>query len=422
MDYKEALDGLYSLDIPKWTFGLDRIEQLLKKLGNPEKNLKCIHVAGTNGKGSVCAMLHSVLMDAGYKTGLYTSPHLKKFNERIKINNYIISDKDIVKYYLKVKKHVDGQSFFEITTAMAFLYFAEKNADFVVLEVGLGGRLDATNVVMPMVSIITNIGLEHTDFLGNTIEKISYEKAGIIKKSVPVVTAAEGVALAAIKKISNERTSPLILINKNNIKYNKKNSINKDYNNKKNKIIVEKNCWTFDFNGYKNIELKNLNGQFQALNAAIAIKAIDAIKNNYNFKINENNVKEGLLNAKWPGRFQFIATNILIDSAHNPSGFKVLANELKDINYNKLILIVGFSNDKDIKTISEIIKNKAYKAIITKSGNERALEPKIIKKYFNKNSIIIENPKKALEYAKDIAEKRDLILITGSIFLVGELM
>jgi len=422
MDYKEALDGLYSLDIPKWTFGLDRIEQLLKKLGNPEKNLKCIHVAGTNGKGSVCAMLHSVLMDAGYKTGLYTSPHLKKFNERIKINNALISDKDIVKYYLKVKKHVDGQSFFEITTAMAFLYFAEKNADFIVLEVGLGGRLDATNVVMPMVSIITNIGLEHTDFLGNTIEKISYEKAGIIKKNVPVVTAAEGVALAAIKKISNERTSPLILINKNNIKYNKKNSINKDYNNKKNKIIVEKNCWTFDFNGYKNIELKNLNGQFQALNAAIAIKAIDAIKNNYNFKINENNVKEGLLNAKWPGRFQFIATNILIDSAHNPSGFKVLANELKDINYNKLILLVGFSNDKDIKAISEIIKNKADKTIITKSCNERALEPKTIKKYFSKNSIVIENPKKALKYAKDIAEKRDLILITGSIFLVGELM
>ena len=205
MDYKKVLEELYSLDIKKWALGLERIESLLKKLGNPEKNLKCIHVAGTNGKGSVCAMLHSVLMDAGYKVGLYTSPHLKKFNERIRINNALISDKDIVKYYLKVKKQVTNQSFFEITTAMAFLYFRGKNIDFVVLEVGLGGRLDATNVVTPLVSIITNIGLEHTEFLGNTLEKIAYEKAGIIKKNIPTITAAEGIALATIKKISNKK-------------------------------------------------------------------------------------------------------------------------------------------------------------------------------------------------------------------------
>src|SRR3989338_6919546 len=169
MDYKKVLEVLYSLDVKKWTLGLERIESLLKKLGNPEKNLKCIHVAGTNGKGSVCAMIHSILIDAGYKVGMYTSPHLKKFNERIRINDKLITDKDIVKYYFRAKKHVTNQSFFEITTAMAFLYFAEKNVDFVVLEVGLGGRLDATNVVIPMVSVITNVGLEHTQFLGNTL-------------------------------------------------------------------------------------------------------------------------------------------------------------------------------------------------------------------------------------------------------------
>src|SRR3989338_2287631 len=170
MDYKKVLEELYSLDVEKWTLGLERIESLLKKLGNPEKKLKCIHVAGTNGKGSVCAMISSILVDAGYKVGMYTSPHLKKFNERIRINDKLISDEDIINYYLKVKKCVKNQSFFEITTAMAFLYFAEKNVDFAVLEVGLGGRLDATNVVNPLVSVITNIGLEHTEYLGNTLE------------------------------------------------------------------------------------------------------------------------------------------------------------------------------------------------------------------------------------------------------------
>ena len=215
MDYKKVLEELYSLDIKKWTLGLDRIESLLKKLSNPEKNLKCIHVTGTNGKGSVCAMLHSVLMDAGYKVGLYTSPHLKKFNERIRINDVLISDMELVDYYLKVKKYVDGQSFFEITTAMAFLYFAEKNVDFVVLEVGMGGRLDATNVVTPMVSVITNVGLEHTEFLGNTIKKIANEKSGIIKEKIPTITAAHGIALAAIKQKANEKHAQLTIIKKN---------------------------------------------------------------------------------------------------------------------------------------------------------------------------------------------------------------
>ncbi len=386
MDYKKVLEELYSLDVKKWTLGLYRIKALLKKLNNPEKKLRCIHVAGTNGKGSVCAMISSILIDAGYNVGMYTSPHLKKFNERIRINNKLISDKDIVKYYLKVKKCVTNQSFFEITTTMAFLYFAEKNVDFAVLEVGLGGRLDATNVVIPLVSIITNIGLEHTEFLGTTIEKIAYEKAGIIKNNVPVVSAAEGIALVTIKKISNERNSKLYIIPKKDLKY---------------KI--------------------GLKGEFQKQNASIAIKSIEILRKNYNLKIDENNIKKGLLNAKWPGRFQFLEKNILVDCAHNPHGFRVLANELKNLNYKKLIVVLGFSNDKDIKAISKIINPLADKIILTKSGNERAAEPETIKQYF-KNSLIIKNPKKALTYAKKIAAKNDLILIAGSIFLAGEII
>ena len=181
MDYRQILGHLYSLESSKIKLGLKNIKALLKKLGNPEKELKCIHVAGTNGKGSVCAMLFYVLREAGYNVGLYTSPHLKKFNERIRFNDNFISDREIVDYYLGMKGKITNQSFFEITTAMAFLYFKEKKVDFVVLEVGLGGRLDATNVVKPLISIITNIDYEHTNLLGNTLEKIAYEKAGIIK-------------------------------------------------------------------------------------------------------------------------------------------------------------------------------------------------------------------------------------------------
>ena len=378
MNNKQVLKELYSLDKPKFKLDLTPIKDLLKKLKNPEKNLKCIHVAGTNGKGSVCAMLASILTDAGYKVGMYTSPHLKKFNERIRINNKLITDKEIVEYYLKVKNYKKNCSFFEITTAMAFLYFYTKKVDFAILETGLGGRLDATNVVKPLISIITNVGIEHTDYLGNDIKKIAYEKAGIIKENIPVITAAEGIALATIKEISNKKDSQLSIINKNTT--------------------------------------------FQIQNKAIAIKTIETLKNNYNIKINKNNIKNGLKNTKWPGRFQFISKNILVDCAHNPSGFKALTKELKKLNYNKLILVTGFSNDKDIKTISTIIKPITYKTIITKSNNERAADTKVIKKYFNRNSIIIENPKKALNYAKKLALKNDLILVTGSIFLVGELI
>ena len=388
MNYKQILKELYGLDSPKFKQTLINQKNLLKRLHNPEKKLKCIHVTGTNGKGSVCAMLSSILTDADYKVGMYTSPHLKRFNERIRVNNKLISDKDIVSYYLKVKPHITNQTFFEITTSMAFLYFFEKKVDFVVLEVGLGGRLDSTNVITPLISIITNIGIEHTEHLGNTLEKIASEKAGIIKRNVPVVTSAKGVALDTIKNISNKKNSKLFIINK--IK--------------------------------KKIKLNNLKGNFQLLNAAIAEKAMEILKNNYNIKINEKNIINGLKNAKWPGRFQYIGKNILVDCAHNPDGFKILVKELKNIHYKKLILVVGFSNDKDIKTISKVIKPLTDKTIITKSNNFKAADPRIIKRYFNKKSTIITNPKKALNYAKKIASKNDLILVTGSIFLIGELL
>lgn len=383
---------------------------LLKKLGNPEKKLKCIHVTGTNGKGSVCAMISSVLMDAGYKVGMYTSPHLKKFNERIRINNKLISDKDATEYYLRVKKYVVNQSFFEITTAMAFLYFYEKKVDFAVLEVGMGGRLDSTNVITPLISIITNVGYEHTNRLGKTLGKIAHEKSGIIKNNIPVVTGTTGVALQTIKRIANKKNSELYAINNKKI-------IKKRFDKKG-------NIWHFDFDNYGDLTLDNLKGEFQIKNAIIAIKTLEILNNNNKIEINNKNIRNGLKKAEWAGRFQFLGKNILIDCAHNPHGFNTLFKELRYIHYNKLILVAGFSKGKDVGKISRIIKanKKIKKIILTEADNERAMPIREAAGYFNKKAVIKNNSKNALEYAEKIAKKNDLVLVCGSIYMVGELI
>jgi len=398
MHYKKILKYLYSLESPKIKLGLDRIQGLLGKIGNPEKELKCIHVAGTNGKGSVCAMIFCILKEAGYKVGLYTSPHLKRFNERIRINNKEITDKEIVEYFLKVKPYITKQSFFEITTAMAFLYFNDRKVDFAVLEVGLGGRLDATNVAVPLVSVITNIGIEHTDLLGSTIEKITFEKAGIIKNNVPVVAGAKGKALEVIREAAKQRNAPLFLVKK-----------------------------------FGNVKFNYLNGDFQQQNKDIALTTINILKKSYQIKINEKQITSGIKKTKWQGRLEFISKNVLVDCAHNPSGFEVLANELKIIkNKRKIknfIFVVGIQKDKDIPIMLKTINPLISAIIFTKSKNEKAAKPKELLKIFNQmnknrkiQTKIIENPEKALAYAKKIIGKGDLAVVSGSIYLVGEVV
>jgi len=389
---------LYSLETHEVKLGLERIQSLLDRIGNPEKRLKCIHVAGTNGKGSVCAMIQSILMEAGYKVGMYTSPHLRNFNERIRINNHFITDVEVVDYFLKIKPYMADQSFFEVTTAMAFLYFKERKVDYAVMEVGLGGRLDATNVLNPLISIITNISLEHVEFLGNSIEKIAYEKAGIIKQNIPVVTGAKGKALKVIRKIANERNAPLTLPEK-----------------------------------FNDVNFKNLNGSFQQQNKDIAMTAIYILKYSGSIKLNENQIKNGIMNAKWPGRLDFIAKNVLIDSAHNPGGFRVLKKELMIFKIQRkiqnVIFVVGFQNDKDIDEIFKIIGPLASSIIFTKSGNTKAAKTKDLLRTFDKinknhkiNKKIINNPKNAMDYAKKIAEQNDLVVVTGSIYMIGEML
>ncbi len=398
MNHKKILDYLYSLESPKIKLGLDRVQSLLDKIHNPEKDLKCIHVAGTNGKGSVCAMIFYILKEAGYKVGLYTSPHLKRFNERIRINEHFITDKEIVNYFLTIKPFITRQSFFEITTAMAFLYFKEKNVDFAVLEVGLGGRLDATNVAVPLVSAITNIGIEHTELLGKTIEKIAFEKAGIIKNNVPVVAGARGKALEVIRKIAKERNAPLFLAKK------------------------------FDV-----VDFKYLNGDFQQQNKDIALTTIEILKRYNQIKINGKQITNGIRKTKWAGRLEFIEKTVLVDCAHNPSGFEALKKELSIIkkrkNVKNFVFVVGIQNDKNIQIMLKTINPLISTIIFTKSKNEKAANPEELLKIFNKlnknrkiQTKITNNPKNALNYAKKTALKNDLVVIAGSIYLAGEVI
>ena len=392
MNYKQTLDYIYNLKGSEYkgnfNLSLGNVKVLLRKLGNPEKSLKVIHVAGTNGKGSVCAMIASILREAGYKVGMYTSPHLKDFRERFLINGVKISEKELVRCFQIVNLFITNQTFFEVITAMAFLYFNDKNVDFLVLEVGMGGRLDATNVVNPLVSVITNIGLEHQDYLGNTVEKIAYEKAGIVKEGKPVVTGASGAALNVIKKVAKERNAPLSLV----------------------KPI-------------RKIPLR-LKGDFQRINASIVWETIKVLNKEYNLKVNNSKIKKGLLKTKWHGRLEFISSNVLVDCAHNPEAVKALKKELIKIkkNYKKIYLIIAMLKDKDYKTMLKELLPLANGVILTKVKIPRALEPKVLAKYVGKNYIIIEDAKKALRYAKEIAKKDDLIVVTGSIYLVGEVI
>ncbi len=382
----------------KYNLSLDNMKNLLRKLGNPERDLDCIHVAGTNGKGSVCAILSSILEEAGYRVGKYISPHLKDFRERVMINGKKISKEDVVNYFNKVSRHSKDNTFFEIITAMAFLYFRDKKVDFLVLEVGLGGRLDATNVVNPLVSVITNIGLEHTTYLGDTIEQIAYEKAGIIKKKKPVITGARGRALGVIRRVAKEKGSKVFLIEK----------------------PLRRNHM-FDLYGYRKLKLQ-MKGEFQLENSSIAVRTIDVLNKYYGLSITENNVRIGLYKTMVPGRFDFLERNIILDCAHNPDAIRVLKREISKLKYRRLLVVIGILSDKDYGKMLSELEPITYRFIFTKAKIPRSLNPSLLSKVVRKDFVIIEEPKNALRYAKRIALKKDLILVTGSVYVVREII
>ena len=377
MNYDEAVDYLMNIGFFRIKFGLENVSKLLKKLGDPHKGLKIIHIAGTNGKGSTAAMISAVLKQK-YKVGLYTSPHLVRLNERIKINDIEIADLALTKLVERVKGVRDDQTYFETVFAMAMFYFKEQKCDYVVLEVGMGGRLDATNVVEPLVTVITNISIEHTKFLGKTIKKIAYEKAGIIKQGIPVISAACREAQTVFKVVCEKRESQLHAVERM---------------------------------GRERYDC-SLEGEFQEENMACAVKTMELLE-----CMDNDEIKSGLRKIVWPGRMERRG-NILLDCAHNPAAFDGLIKELRKENYNRLIVVFGMLSDKDYRTILQKIYPISDEFIITKPDIKRAMEPSVLAEGLEEYKII-EIPKEAMEYAQELADQDDLIVVCGSIYLIG---
>lgn len=429
MTYPEALDYLNSLinyekqssyDY-KNSFKLDKMRRLASLLGDPQKGIRSIHVAGTKGKGSTSAIIHSILKEAGFSVGLYTSPHLVSFRERIRINDTLISEKDVSDLLEKVKSAMDKTgpdkpSFFEVYTAIAFLYFKEKGVDFAVYEVGLGGRLDATNIIEPLVSAITPISYEHTDKLGNTLRQIASEKGGIIKNdSICVVAPQEKEALTTLRDICNEKRAKMIAVGSDILFEELEANSERELFN------------VFGLLGkYPFLETRLL-GSHQVINSATAIGVIEAL-NFHNIVVPFEAIREGIKNVRWQGRLEVVAKRplVVLDGAQNRASALSLAAAVKrQFRYKRLILALGASKDKDIKGILEELLPMADSVVLTKSKVvERACEPEKIRELMgrleNKDINLTSNVKEALDKAISLACPEDLILITGSLFVVGE--
>ena len=371
---------------------------LAKHLDNPENQFKSIHVAGTNGKGSTSHMLASVLQEAGYKVGLYTSPHLKDYRERIKINGKEISKEYVIQFIKKNKSFLEKNSlsFFEMTVGLAFEYFANQKVDIAIIEVGLGGRLDSTNIITPEVSVITNIGLDHTQFLGNTLKSIAKEKGGVIKPYIPVVIGETQIETKDVfNEIADNIDSKIVFADKTEI-INYKSDLKGDYQDKNIKTVVST---------INEIQLKG-------------------------FNISSQDIKNGLLNVvhntRLLGRWQVLKHNpkVICDTAHNREGLKIVMNQLQNEEYNNLHIVFGVVNDKDLDSIIDLLPNNA-KYYLSKPNISRGLDVNILKQYFNDNSLVSESynsVNEAYKMALKKANPEDVIYIGGSTFVVAEII
>jgi len=411
--YKSCLKTLYSLRRYGIILGLDIIGNLLNGVGNPQNNFNTIHVAGTNGKGSIASALSTILYKAGYKVGLYTSPHLVRFNERICIDNQPVSDEDVVASYNAVKNVYYGSrepTFFEFNTAMAFYEFGKHNVEWAVIETGMGGRLDATNIITPALSIITNISLEHKLYLGNTISEITREKGGIIKKGVPVVTGVtQENAISVLTSIAKSQSAPFYRFrNDFRIRRNRNSSFN---------YFGIDHVWRHIQTG--------LIGKHQINNAALVLAACELlIKNHLNLTL--TNIKDGLEQNRWPGRLEIVSSSplILLDGAHNFIAARHLARYLSEnLSDRNITLIIGILDDKPYKAILKDLLPLCQKVILTRPKIDRALAPEKLYPVAQKiisDIHIIPDVDKAIIYAIENASPKDVICIAGSLYVVGE--
>ncbi len=412
MTYRETLTYLSGLNSLGIRFGLDPIRSLLGRLNDPQDSCPAVLIAGTNGKGSVAAMTASLLTAAGFRTGLYTSPDLIDFRERIRIDGRMIRREETAACAEEVKGGVrETVSYFEFLTAMAFLHFQKKKVDIAVLEVGMGGRLDATNVVIPLVSVITNISLEHREYLGDTLEQIAREKGGIIKEGVICLTAArQKPVIATLDAICRERGASLYRVGKEI------------------RTIVHRDG-TFSYRGIGRSHERlvcPLAGRHQISNAALALGAVELI-GDAGFHVDEAAVSAGLKRVQWEGRLEILQRSpmLLVDGAHNPAGVATLRRTLKnDFSHRRLILVFGVLGDKDYRTMARSLFPLADRVILTRPHSDRALPPDALRPLavkFHRDIEVIEDPGDALRHALSLAGKKDLVCVTGSLYLVGEI-
>ena len=452
MDYEAALayieafiDYERSPDFSRQArlYNLNRISLLLKQLGNPHDELQIIHVAGSKGKGSTAALIASVLTHAGYKTGLFTSPHLITPRERCQIDNELISEAEIALYMDKIKPAIEAVSasefgrvsFFEIYTALAFFYFADKATDFAVIEVGLGGRLDATNVVTPVTTVITPIGLEHTAILGETYAEIAAEKAEIIKEGCSLALAPQHPeARGVFEKVANERNAPIVETKIHDaackpascdIERDHRGATSQLVRNTDGVPVAQQFDVETDAESYPQLTMP-LIGHHQFVNASTAIAAIECLKQ-AGYSIPKTSVYAGFKNMKWHGRIQRIMASplVVLDGAHSPVSMEALCQTLREsFRYDQTIFIVSIMKDKNLTTIGNIVANTADTVIATEvSDNPRVASAETIRDAWAgvcKKITACPNPEKAIRQALAAASPTDLICITGSLYLVGQ--
>ena len=425
MNYQESLAYLESLNIFGIKLGLERIQKLLARLELPQERYRTIHVTGTNGKGSVSAMLAGILRHSGIHTGFYSSPHLVSYTERIRVDGQAISEQEFADCLSSIKVYIDQMvadgeecpTQFEVLTALAFFYFAIKHVEYAVIEVGLGGLLDSTNVIVPEVSIITNVTLEHADRCGGTLEGVAHHKAGIIKDDVPVVTAAQGVALDIIRQQAEEKNADIFVAGED---------FSAEF------ISCESNFQRLEFSSgllgaVKEPYTLHLLGKHQIENAAVAVMAAKLI-HNLDDRITNKTIDDALSLVSWPARFERVEMGrqkIIIDGAHNPAGMVALRESL-DLYYpaEERVLLLGILKDKDIDTMLDVLLRPNDTVVVTVPHSDRASDPQLlagkVAAHVQHVEAIADNDE-AMNRALELANGEKLLVMAGSLYLVGEL-
>jgi dihydrofolate synthase / folylpolyglutamate synthase len=422
LDYKEALDYLVNLTKFGMNFGLGRIEELMKRVGNPERNLQVIHVGGTNGKGSTTMLITEVLEEAGYRVGMFTSPHLHDYRERITINGEMISKADVIglihtlRPHLEelVQKGVEHPTEFEVNTAMALMYFAAQKVDYAIIEVGLGGAIDSTNIVQPIISVITNVGMDHMDYLGETLEEITQVKAGIIKPNSVVITAANRPEVLKIIREKAQSVGAQLWVVGEDVSWETRWS---------GELEQE-----FDLVGlygsYRKLRLR-LVGAHQVVNAATAVTVCEVLRAEYGVEIERKHIYEGLRKTVWPGRLEMLSLKpkILLDGAHNVDGAQALAEALGLFTRQRLILCLGMLGDKEREKVVKLLAPLADEIIITKPNSPRAGNWQYLAELIEaqgKSVTKIEEPGQAVLEAYSRLQPEDMLCVTGSLYMLAD--